>query len=76
MTDQQTLNRALEFHGSGNLGEAEKLYRDLLENDPGQPDALHYLGVIGLQVGRFEDADSRGPRPKLVIQRRFDRSEP
>lgn len=55
---QQALDRALYIHGSGNLGDAEKLYRQLLDEDPGQADALHYLGVIYLQTGRFEDAVS------------------
>ena len=52
----ELLNRALQAHGGGNLGEAERLYRTLLGADPEQPDALHYLGVIGLQVGRFDEA--------------------
>ncbi len=42
----------------GNLAEAEKAYRSVLGSNPEQPDALHYLGVIGLQVGRFEEAAS------------------
>ncbi|MDX1507570.1 MAG: sulfotransferase [Woeseiaceae bacterium] len=53
---QQLLNHAMQQHGNGNLGEAEKAYRALLQQDPANPDALHYLGVIGLQVGRFEEA--------------------
>ena len=52
----ELLNHAMQLHGSGNLGEAEKYYRALLQQDPENPDALHYLGVIGLQVGRFEEA--------------------
>jgi len=53
---QQQLEQALHYHGSGNLQEAEKLYRGLLEQQPDHPDALHYLGVIGLQVGRADEA--------------------
>jgi tetratricopeptide (TPR) repeat protein len=55
---QQTLDRALNLHGGGNLDEAEKLYRELLEKSPEQADALHYLGVTGLQRGKFEEAVS------------------
>ena len=55
---QQALDRALHIHGSGNLADAEKLYRQLLDEDPGQADALHYLGVIHLQTGRIEEAVS------------------
>ena len=62
---QQVLDRALHFHNSGKVGEAEKLYRSLLEEHPQQADALHYLGVIGLQFGRFDEAVS-------LIQRAVD----
>lgn len=53
---QQALDRALYIHGSGNIGEAEKLYQALLDRDAEQPDALHYLGVIRLQTERFDEA--------------------
>ena len=53
---QQALQQALQSHGAGNLGQAEKIYRRILAAVPGQADALHYLGVIGLQTGRFDDA--------------------
>ena len=53
---RELLDYAMQQHGNGNLGEAEKAYRALLQQDPQDPDALHYLGVIGLQVGRFEEA--------------------
>ncbi len=56
-TDQQrALERAIHYHGSGKLQEAEKIYRGLLNEQPDQADALHYLGVIGLQVGRIDEA--------------------
>ncbi len=55
--DQQSaLARAIELHSSGNLRGAEQQYRAILGTDPEQPDALHYLGVIGLQTGHFEAA--------------------
>lgn len=53
---QLALKRALEHHGAGRLGPAERIYRRILAVDPTQADALHYLGVIGLQLGRYEDA--------------------
>ena len=53
---QQALQHALNCHGAGDLGQAEQIYRRILAADPTQSDALHYLGVIGLQTGRFEDA--------------------
>lgn len=49
---QQALQHALERHGAGDLRGAEQVYRRILEDDPDQPDALHYLGVIALQLGQ------------------------
>ncbi len=53
---QQKLQNALQFHREGQLPQAERLYREILKVAPSHPEALHSLGVIGLQVGRFEDA--------------------
>jgi predicted O-linked N-acetylglucosamine transferase (SPINDLY family) len=57
MTDQAAnpqvlLQRATSAHGAGNLVEAERLYRQILSEQPGQPVALYLLGVVALQVGR------------------------
>jgi len=49
---EQKLQQALRHHEAGRLGEAEDLYRQILRVDPQQPDALHLLGVIALQVGK------------------------
>lgn len=43
---------AFRRHNSGQLPEAEQLYRSILEADPRQIDCLHFLGVIALQSGR------------------------
>lgn len=45
------LERALALHGEGRLGEAETIYLGLLEQDPKQADALHFLGVLRHQQG-------------------------
>ncbi|MBV8781793.1 MAG: tetratricopeptide repeat protein [Phycisphaerae bacterium] len=39
-------------HLAGRLHQAEQIYRAILATNPDHPDALHYLGVIALQVGR------------------------
>ncbi len=49
---EQKLQRALRHHEAGRLAEAEEMYRQILRVDPQQPDALHLLGVIALQVGK------------------------
>jgi tetratricopeptide (TPR) repeat protein len=51
-----TLDQALALHQAGNLPQAEALYRQVLQQWPGQPDALNLLGVIANQVGRGEVA--------------------
>src|SRR5438132_11059801 len=52
----ESLTRAAEHHKAGWLDEAERLYRDILENAPWQADALHLLGVICHQRGRSDVA--------------------
>jgi tetratricopeptide (TPR) repeat protein len=63
-----TLATAIDLHRTGRLQEAEALYRQVLASEPDNPQALHMLGVIALQVGRpdlaignIEAALRRGP---------------
>jgi tetratricopeptide (TPR) repeat protein len=51
------LNEAAGFHRNGELGKAERLYRDILKHVPQQPDALHLLGLL---------LDQRGDRAKGI----------
>lgn len=46
-----TLQDALELHQAGRLDAAEKAYREQLDADPGNADALHLLGVLHQQRG-------------------------
>ena len=48
------LAAAIEHLRAGRLGEAEKCCRDVLTADPGHFDALHLLGIIAFQVGRYD----------------------
>lgn len=50
------LDSALQLHRQGRLEEAAARYNDVLKRMPGQPDALHYLGVIAFQCGHPEKA--------------------
>jgi protein O-GlcNAc transferase len=50
------INRALALHQAGRLNEAEAIYREILQGDPGQADALHLLGVLTFQGGRHDAA--------------------
>jgi tetratricopeptide (TPR) repeat protein len=51
MDIQEVYNRALERHRAGNLAEAEKIYREILAQNPNYDRALNMLGVIAMQVG-------------------------
>lgn len=42
---------AREHHRAGRVAEAERLYRQILDAAPGQPDTLHLMGVLRLQRG-------------------------
>ncbi len=50
----EALAAGIAHHQAGRLIEAEGCYRQLLETDPANADALHYLGLIAHQVGRNE----------------------
>ena len=52
------LARAVELHKAGNLLEAEKLYREVLQANPDNSDALHLLGQIAGGAGKLEAADA------------------
>jgi protein O-GlcNAc transferase len=52
----QALDKAVNFHRSGNLAEAERLYLQLLVTKPDHFDGLQMLGILRYQQGRFPDA--------------------
>jgi tetratricopeptide (TPR) repeat protein len=51
-TIQQAFDQALKLHQSGRLGEAERLYRQILAVDSHHPGALHLLGVVAGSAGQ------------------------
>lgn len=52
----QRIEGAKQRHAAGDLDAAELLYREVLQADADQPDALHFLGVIAHQRGDNERA--------------------
>jgi len=52
MTIDESLQQAVHLHQAGQLQEAERLYRDILQTQPYQPDANHNLGVLAMQAGQ------------------------
>jgi protein O-GlcNAc transferase len=53
---RKLLETSLSHHQSGRLVEAEKGYARVLADQPRHPDALHLLGVLCGQLGRFDRA--------------------
>ena len=54
-----TIQDAIRHHEAGRLHEAQRIYRSILEREPRDPDALHLLGVLLGQVGRYDEAVAR-----------------
>lgn len=62
MTIDQAIQLALEHHNAGRLQQAEQIYRQVLQQVPNHPDALHLLGVLAQQTGH------PGPAAELISQ--------
>jgi tetratricopeptide (TPR) repeat protein len=56
MTLDQAMQAAISHHQSGQLSEAEKIYRQVLAAQPNHIEALHLLGVLAGQAGQREVA--------------------
>lgn len=52
----KAIQDALAHQKAGRLPQAEAIYRQILQVEPRHPDALHFLGLIAQQVGRYEIA--------------------
>jgi hypothetical protein len=52
LTIQQALTLAMQHQQTGNLAEAQAIYRQILLAQPNHPDALHLLGTVALQPVR------------------------
>jgi Flp pilus assembly protein TadD len=52
----QAMQVAIRNHKTGKLAEADKIYRQVLSQNPNHPEALHLLGALAAQVGRLDAA--------------------
>jgi predicted TPR repeat methyltransferase len=50
--DDTALLRGIELHKAGHLAEAETIYTQLLLEEPGNGDVLHFLGMLRMHQGR------------------------
>jgi tetratricopeptide (TPR) repeat protein len=55
-TIEERLTTAVRLQAVGRIAEAERIYRDVLREEPRQAHAMHFLGLIANQVGRQADA--------------------
>ncbi len=56
LTIEKALQQGIAAHEEGKLQEAERLYRAILQSQPGHADANHKLGVISASCGNYEAA--------------------
>jgi len=56
VTVEQAIQLAYQHHQAGSLAEAEKLYRQILAQQPAHPDALRLLGTLAVQTGHSDAA--------------------
>jgi protein O-GlcNAc transferase len=56
MTSAELFNQATDYHRSGDLGQAERLYRQILDVEPAYPNVHSNLGVALLASGRANEA--------------------
>jgi protein O-GlcNAc transferase len=53
---RQLFEQGVAAHRTGNLVQAEKIYRQVLRTDAGNFPALHMLGYLKAQQGQYDDA--------------------
>ena len=56
LTIDQALQQGVEAHKAGQVQEADRLYRAILQAQPKHPDANHNMGVLAVGVGKVEEA--------------------
>jgi protein O-GlcNAc transferase len=56
MTIQEALDVALAHHRRGEYQQAEAIYRQILDQHPAHPDALHLLGMIAFTFAHLPEA--------------------
>ncbi|MDG2443076.1 MAG: tetratricopeptide repeat protein, partial [Luminiphilus sp.] len=52
LTVDQALQQGVAAHKEGQLQDAERLYRAILQAQPNHPDANHNLGLLAVAVGK------------------------
>ena len=56
LSSSDKLHQAIAHHQAGRISDAERLYVQILEIEPENPNALHLLGLLFFHRGQFDDA--------------------
>ncbi|MGC1196281.1 MAG: tetratricopeptide repeat protein [Geitlerinemataceae cyanobacterium] len=56
MIQKALLDTAIDYHKAGNFTQAELLYRQILQDNPEDAEALHGLGAVAYQMGAYDRA--------------------
>ncbi len=56
MSLQEAMELAISQHRSGQVSQAESIYRQVLSKQPNNPAALHLMGMVNFQAGKLEEA--------------------
>ena len=56
LTIGQALQQGINAHKEGNLRDAERFYRSILQSRPRHPDANHNLGVLAVSANKADEA--------------------
>jgi tetratricopeptide (TPR) repeat protein len=54
---ERALKVATQYHNSGKLAEAQSIYQQILRAQPNHAIAMHLLGVVAMQAGRYDVAE-------------------
>jgi len=57
MTVQQAIELAIGHEKAGRLADAERIYREILQQQPNEPTTLHLLGRLAMRVGQMPAAE-------------------
>jgi tetratricopeptide (TPR) repeat protein/SAM-dependent methyltransferase len=55
-TLDQALHEGIEAHKAGKVQDADRYYTAILKVNPDHPDANHNMGILGVDVGKVEEA--------------------
>ena len=56
LTLNQAIKKGVEAHQAGEIKEAEKLYKYVLQSQPVNPDANHNMGILAVEMGNIQDS--------------------